>query len=84
MGLESMTEKLDKYYDRLEKGKTRKIKPGHVSKVINKLNTKAGQLEVEISEAVKPDKKQRLERKLALVRKQQERANWLQKSIGEQ
>lgn len=82
MGLESMIEKLDKYYDRLEKGKTQKIKPDHVSKVIRKLDTKAAQLEVEISEAQKPDKKQRLERKLALVRKQQERATWLQNNIG--
>ncbi|WP_424940747.1 hypothetical protein [Aliiroseovarius sp. S253] len=84
MGLESMIEKLDKYYDRLEKGKTRKIKPDHVSKVIRKLDTKAGQLEAEISETEKPDKKLRLERKLALVRKQQERASWLQSNIDVQ
>lgn len=82
MALESMIEKLDKYYARLEKGKTQKIKPDHVSKVVKKLEAKAEKLQAEIAETDKPDKKRRLELKLGLVREQQERASWLQRSIA--
>ncbi|MDQ2090939.1 hypothetical protein [Marimonas arenosa] len=82
MGLESAVEKLDKYFKRLEKGKAQKIKPSHVEKVIGKLEAKAALLQTEISETEKESKKQRLERKLQMVREQQERARWLAEKIG--
>lgn len=82
MGLESTTEKLDKYFRRLEKGKVQKIKPDHVEKVIGKLEAKAVLLQSEIDAADKSDKKLRLKRKLELVREQQERARWLQAEIS--
>ena len=49
MGLERATEKLDKYFARLEKGKVQKIKPAHVAKVKQKLEAKAQLLQDEIS-----------------------------------
>lgn len=77
MGLSKAVEKLDKYHDRLKHGKAAKIKPSHLAKVVRKLETKEAALRAELAEATKPDKKERLERKLALVRKQQARAAWL-------
>ena len=82
MGLESAIEKLDKYFKRLKKGKAQKIKPAHVKKVLGKLESKERLLKAELSETEKADKKKRLNRKLALVREQQERARWLQKEIS--
>lgn len=84
MGLESATEKLDKYFRRLEKGKAQKIKPDHVEKILRKLDAKAASLRAEIAESDKPDKQQRLERKLQLVGEQQERARWLQEEINKE
>ena len=83
MGLENTVEKLDKYFKRLEKGKARKIKPEHVTKVISKLEAKAQLLQSEIATAEKADKKQRLSRKLELVQEQLKRAAWLQDEIRE-
>jgi len=82
MGLESTVEKLDKYYKRLKKGKAYKIKPTHVERVIHKLEAKARILQAELAETDKETKKQRLERKLELVREQQGRARWLETKIG--
>ena len=62
MGLESVIEKLDKYYGRLEKGKAQKIKPAHVEKVLRKLEAKAQLLETELEETTKETKRERLER----------------------
>lgn len=84
MGLESAIEKLDKYFKRLEKGKTRKIKPDHVEKVLRKLETKERQLQTDLAETEKADKKRRLTQKLALVQEQQKRARWLQEQIRDQ
>ncbi len=83
MGLESATEKLDKYFKRLDKGKAQKIKPDHVEKVVRKLEAKAQLLEAEIAETKKETKKHRLERKLKLVQEQLRRASWLQDKIGD-
>jgi molecular chaperone GrpE (heat shock protein) len=83
MGLESATEKLDKYFKRLEKGKAQKIKPNHVEKVKQKLEAKAQLLQADIADTAKEDKKRRLNQKLELVRKQLERASWLQDKISE-
>ena len=81
MGLENTIEKLDKYYQRLDKGKAQKIKPSHVEKVIHKLEAKAELIEAELAETEKDSKKQRLELKLEMVREQQRRARWLQEKI---
>ena len=82
MGLESAIEKLDKYFRRLKKGKARKIKPDHVERVLRKLKTKEKDLQSELADTEKPEKIRRLERKIALVQEQQERAHWLQKKIS--
>ena len=70
MELEKSTEKLDKYYKRLKKGKAEKIKPAHVEKVIGKLHAKEGMLRTELAETTKESKKTRLKRKIALVKEQ--------------
>lgn len=82
MGLETSIEKLDKYYDRLEKGKVQKIKPDHVRKVTKKLKAKEKILLTDIEEATKESKVERLQRKLKLVREQLERAQWLEDKIS--
>ena len=82
MDYKSSIEKLDKYYGRLEKGKAQKIKPSHVEKVIRKLEGKEKSLLAEIADTQKDSKIKRLERKLELLRAQQDRARWLQEKIG--
>ena len=82
MGLGSTVEKLDKYFKRLEEGKAQKIKPSHVEKAIKKLKSKEELLIAEIAETEKASKRERLKRKLDLVREQQERALWLKEKIG--
>lgn len=83
MGLERATEKLDKYFKRLQTGKAQKIKPSHVEKIVGKLQAKADALQADLEECEKPEKRQRLMRKLELVREQQDRAKWLQSKISE-
>jgi len=82
MGLGSTVEKLDKYFKRLEQGKAQKIKPSHVDKAIKKLESKEKSLKAEIADTEKASKVERLERKLEMVREQQERARWLKDKIG--
>lgn len=82
MALETTIEKLDKYYDRLEKGKVQKIKPDHVRKVTRKLKAKEAILLAEIEETAKASKVERLDRKLKLVREQLDRAQWLLDKIS--
>jgi hypothetical protein len=82
MGLESAVEKLDKYFKRLDTGKAQKIKPQSVEKVIRKLEAKADLLRSEHAQTDKGTKKHRLERKLDLVREQQDRARWLLEKIS--
>ncbi len=82
LGLGKTIEKLDKYQDRLKRGKAARIKPSHLRKLDAKLKAKEAALQSEISEATKPDKIERLERKLALVREQQSRANWVAEQLG--
>lgn len=83
MGLEESTKKLDKYYSRLDKGKAQKIKPSHVERVIGKLKAKELSLREELAETTKPSKIDRLNRKIAGVCEQQERAKWLLDKISE-
>lgn len=82
MGLEKITEKLDKYFNRLESGKATKIKPSHVEKAIAKLHAKQKLLKDELRDAEKVSKKSRLENKLVTVREQIDRAEWLLEKIG--
>ena len=82
MGLGSITEKLDKYFGRLEDGRAAKIKPAHVEKVIAKLSAKQASLQSELGEAEKPAKKVRLENKMATVREQIERAEYVLQKIS--
>lgn len=81
MGLTKSIEKLDKYQDRLKQGKAAKIKPSHLKKVTKKLEAKEISLRAELEEATKADKRERLERKLALVHEQQARAKWLAEQL---
>lgn len=77
MPLKKAIEKLKEYYGRLEAGKTKKIKSGHVEKVIKKLKAYEGNLLEEIKDTAKTSKKKRLKQKLETTRKQIERARWL-------
>lgn len=82
MGLEKAIEKLDKYQRRLTEGRAAKIKPSHLKQVAEKLLAKEQALRAELDEATKDDKRERIERKLALVREQQTRAKWLAEQLG--
>ena len=82
MGLGSSVEKLDAYYDRLAQNKAGKIKPDHVDKVLKKLHGKEDALKADIAETEKVSKKERLEAKLAVVREQIKRGEWLRDKIG--
>lgn len=73
--------KLNKYFDRLDKGKAEKIKPAHVEKVIGKLETRKSLLLAEYERTVKESKKERLKGKLAFVDEQIDRAAWLLEKI---
>ena len=84
MELKTSTEKLDKYYKRLEQGKTQKIKPSHVEKVISKLQKKELDLLAGIEATTKGDKEKRLKRKLKSTGEQIERARWLLEKIAEE
>ena len=77
MGLKKLEGRLSDYNARLEQGKTDRIKPDHVEKVIGKLNRKVARLEAEAASADDPDKKARLERKLGVAREHVARAEWL-------
>jgi hypothetical protein len=77
MGLKKLAEKLSDYNTRLELGKAEKIEPDHVRKVMEKLQKKSAQLQAEIAQEEKADKKARLERKLEVAREHVERAQWL-------
>lgn len=81
MGLGKSIEKLDAYYVRLREGKAKKIKPSHVAKVAKKLQAKEASLLVELEDAKTDEKRERLARKLDLVREQQARANWLAQQL---
>lgn len=81
MGLKKLAAKVIDYNERLESGRSSKIEPDHVQKVLDKLQKKAAELETEIATAKSPDKKARLERKLEIARTHVERAKWLLNEI---
>jgi len=82
MGLGKSIGKLDDYYDRLAQNKVSKITPEHVDKVLAKLRAKEAKLQGEIEEATKVTKKERLTDKLAVVREQIQRGEWLRVQIS--
>lgn len=81
MGLEKLTEKLADYKERLERGKTQKIRSHHVRKVLAKLRKKSAELEAELASETRAGKKERLARKLGVARDQVARAEWLLSEI---
>ena len=83
MNLKTSIEKLDKYYERLNKGKAEKIKPNHVEKVIRKLKAKEETLHAELAETHKESKKVRLIRKIATIKEQIGRAEWLLETVDQ-
>jgi predicted nucleic acid-binding Zn-ribbon protein len=74
-------EKLEKYRARLKDGKAHKIKPKHVQKMINKLETKKFDIEEDIKSVSKPEKRERLTKKLATIGEQIKQAEWLLSQI---
>jgi hypothetical protein len=83
MGLKKSAEKLDAYFDRLRQKKVKKIEPGHVSHIIEKLQAKENDLLREIEHARKTEKIERLKSKLQVVREQIRRGEWLKHEIEE-
>jgi len=81
MGLEKTVQKLDKYLNRLSKGKAKKIKPADLAKVERKLLAKKHMISAELVECQKPSKLTRLKRKMAIVDQQLERAAWLRDQL---
>ncbi len=81
MALHKAIEKLKKYYNRLEDGDAKKIKPSHVEKVMKKLSKKEEILLKELSEATKASKKKRIQQKLDATREQIDRSQWLLEKI---
>ena len=81
MGLKKLAEKVAQYNERLEQGKASKIKPSHVKKVLEKLQSKSDELVEEIETTSNHEKRVRLDRKLGIAREHIERAKWLLKEI---
>jgi len=82
MPLSRIIEKLNKYTDRLERGKVSKIKASHVEKVIAKLEKREASLLDQIETEKNQDQKRRLKKKLRVNRQQVERARWLLKQLS--
>lgn len=81
MAFRKIIEKLNAYYDRLEEGKTKKIKASHVRQVIAKLVAKQKQIVDELARTDKTSKKERLARKLLIAEEHLKRAEWLAQKI---
>jgi hypothetical protein len=77
MGLKKLASKVAGYNERLESGKASEIKPGHVRKVLEKLRAKEADLKAEIETAKSEERKDRLQRKLAIAREHITRAEYL-------
>ena len=82
MALSKSLEKLARYYERLEAGETKEIKPSHVQKVIDKLEARERDLLEEIRNTKKQSKKERLEGKRITTLQHLDQARWLLKKIG--
>ena len=83
MKLSHSHDKLEAYKQRLEAGKTAKITPEHIAKIIKKLKTKRTKVNDELVEATKSRKKDRLKRKLKTISDQIHRARWLRDQLDQ-
>lgn len=83
MKLSHSIEKLGNYYERFRKGKVEKIKLKHVDRVLEKLRTKKASVEKELIESKKEEKRDRLTRKLSVLKFQIDRGEWLRSQIGQ-
>ena len=81
MAFRKIIAKLDEYYARLDGGKTKKIKPSHVRKVIEKLAAKKEEIAEELARTDSESKKERLARKLLIADEHLKRAEWLAEKI---
>ena len=81
MGLKKLAAKVAEYNERLEHGKAYEIKPSHVERVLEKLHRKLADLEEELVNTKKADKKARLTKKLNITREHIKRAEWLLQEI---
>ena len=82
MPLSRIIEKLNKYTDRLLRGKDSKIKASHVEKVIAKLAKREANLLEQIASEDNPERRTRLNKRLGVNREQAKRARWLLKQIS--
>ena len=82
MPLSRIIEKLNKYTDRLMRGKDSKIKASHVEKVMAKLERREANLLEQIADEDNPERRTRLNKRLRVNRKQAERARWLLKQLS--
>lgn len=79
-----ITEKLNKYQERLKKKEAKPIKRKHVEKVINKLKIQHANLKAELKDAKKPSKYDRILANLKVVEELQSRADWLLEIVGKE
>jgi hypothetical protein len=82
MGVKKLAAKVAEYNERLESGKTSKIKPDDVNKVLKKLQAKEASLDRKIFQTSDPGEKARLERKCAIAKEHIRRAKWLLSEIS--
>ena len=81
MKLSHSIEKLGEYYERFRKGKVKKIKLKHVDRVLDKLRSKRASLKKALKDSKKPEKQERLTRKLSVLKFQIDRGEWLRSKI---
>lgn len=81
MGLKNIVGRLNKYQQRLEKGKAEKIQQHHIDKAIDKLEAKEALLRKELEDTEKADKRKRLKAKISTIREQIQKARWLSEEI---
>lgn len=82
MGIKKLAAKVADYQDRLERGQASKIKPAHVSEVLKKLRKKEAELQADLTDTNKHDKRDRLTRKITIAREHISRAEWLLEQLS--
>ena len=81
MPLSRLIEKLNKYTDRLERGKVEKIKASHVEKVLAKLEKRESDLKIKLKAEKNEENRVRINKRIRVNKKQAERARWLLKRL---
>ena len=81
MPLSRLIEKLNKYTDRLERGKVEKIKASHVEKVLAKLEKRESDLKIKLKAEKNEENRLRINKRIRVNKKQAERARWLLKRL---